>query len=146
MAKRGRKSQAEAEQPFAVIEGTFVRRPEPPHDLTEDEAVIWRGVVAGEPAEWFTTEATRGLLKNYCRHQATADKLTAVINIFEVSWLKSADGVKRFNDLARMRDRQVHAAVSLATKLRLTNQARFSAAAASTATRKTAPGLKPWEA
>jgi hypothetical protein len=102
--------------------------------------------VAGEPAERFSTAGTRGLLKNYCRHQATADKLTAVINIFEVGWLKSADGVKRFNDLARMRDREVHATVALATKLRLTNQARFSAAAASTATRNAPKGLKPWEA
>jgi hypothetical protein len=144
MGKRGRKSQEE--QQFALIEGVFGQHPESPADLTEDEAVIWRAVVAGEPAEWFTTAATRGLLKNYCRHQGTADKLTAVINLFEVGWLKSADGVRRFNDLTRMRDREVHATVSLATKLRLTNQARFSAAAASTATRNAHRGLKPWEA
>lgn len=102
--------------------------------------------MAGEPAAWFSTEATRTLLRNFCRHQATTDKVTAVINLFEASWLKTGDGVKRFNDLIKIRDREARAAAALATKLRLANQARFSAAAASTATRNAATGLKPWEA
>jgi hypothetical protein len=103
-------------------------------------------VVTGEPAAFFATEATRALLRNFCRHQATADKVSIVINLFEAGWLKSADGVKRFSDLIKVRDREARAATALATKLRLTNQARFSAAAASTATMNAPKGLKPWEA
>ena len=101
MRQRGRRSVAD----LAVIRGEFGKRPEPPSDLAAAEATIWKAVVSSEPLDFFATAATRDMLKAYCRHLATADRLTEVINLFETDWLKCADGVQRFDQLARMRDR-----------------------------------------
>ena len=143
MAKRGRASAASLEA--AVISGGFGQRPEPPADLTEDEAVIWRETTASEAADFFNTAALRGLLTDYCRHRAAADKITQVINQFQAEWLKSAEGAKRYAGLLKMRDLEARGAADKATKLRLTNQARYTPQAASTASRNANKGPRPWE-
>ena len=139
MRQRGRRSAAD----LAVIRGEFGKRPEPPPDLAAAEATIWKAVVSSEPADFFATAATRDMLKAYCRHVATADRLTAVINEFETGWLKRADGVERFDDLTRMRDREARAALMTAVRLRLTNQSRYTAGRAGTAAAHVGP--RPWE-
>jgi len=40
-----------------------------------------------EPADVFGGEVARSLLVAYCRHQATADTLSALLNQFEPAWL-----------------------------------------------------------
>jgi hypothetical protein len=143
MATRGRKSSASAE--ISVVAGNFGQRPEPPEELAEDEAAIWRATVASEPADFFNTAALRGMLSDYCRHRASADKVSEVINIFQSEWLKNADGAKRYHGLLKMRDMETRAAADKATKLRMTNQSRYTPQAASTASRHAAKGVKPWE-
>jgi hypothetical protein len=143
MQKRGRQSAASVEA--SVIVGNFGTRPEPPTELTVDEAAIWKETTASEAANFFGTAALRGLLKDYCRHRAAADKITEIINLFQTDWLKSADGAKRYSTLLKMRDLEARGAADKATKLRLTNQARYTPQAASTASRNAAKGLKPWE-
>jgi hypothetical protein len=143
MQKRGRKSAASVET--NVIHGAFGQRAQPPADLTEAEAAIWREIVASEAIEFFNTAALRGLLKDYCRHRAASDKITEVINLFQVDWLKSKDGVKRYSDLLKMRDLETKGAADKATKLRLTNQARYTPQAASTASKAAPRGKMPWE-
>ena len=142
--KRGRKSGASLET-ASVIPGGFGQRPEPPQELTEDEAEIWRETTASEAADFFCTAALRGLLKDYCRHRSAADKITQVINQFQAEWLKSGEGAKRYAGLLKMRDLEARGAADKATKLRLTNQARYTPQAASTAARNAAKGPKPWE-
>ncbi len=143
MAPRGRKSAAASE--VSVVAGNFGRRPEPPPELSDDEASIWRETVASEAADFFGTAALRSMLADYCRHTASADKVSTVINVFQPDWLKNADGAKRYHALLRMRDLETRAAADKATKLRLTNQSRYTPQAASTASRNAAKGLKPWE-
>ena len=143
MAPRGRKSAASAE--VSVVTGNFGKRPEPPVELSEDEAVIWRATVSSEAADFFGTAALRGMLSDYCRHRASADKVSEVINVFQAEWLKNADGAKRYHGLLKMRDLETRAAADKATKLRLTNQSRYTPQAASTASRSAAKGMKPWE-
>lgn len=143
MQKRGRKSAASLEA--NVIPGNFGQRPEPPEDLTAEEASVWRETAASEPLDFFNTSALRNLLKDYCRHRAAADKITEVINIFQTEWLKSETGSKRYSQLLKMRDLEARGAADKATKLRLTNQARYTPQAASTASRNAAKGFKPWE-
>jgi hypothetical protein len=126
--KRGRKSTAE----LAVVQGSFGNRPEPPSELNEDEAAAWREVVGSEPADFFSTAALRGLLVDYCRHRGTAEMLNGLIASFK-------------QELLKMRESETRAAASMATKLRLTNQSRYTPQAASTASRGTAKGFKPWE-
>jgi hypothetical protein len=141
MATRGRKSAASVE----VVAGGFGKRPEPPADLTDDEAAIWRDTVSSEAADFFATAALRAMLADYCRHRASAEKVSVVINVFQADWLKNADGAKRYHGLLKMRDLETRAAADKATKLRLTNQSRYTPQAASTAARGAAKGLKPWE-
>jgi hypothetical protein len=141
--KRGRASAASLEN--VVIEGAFGKRPESPEDLTNEEAEIWRDTVSSEPAEFFSTAALRAMLKDYCRHRAASEKISEVIGIFQVDWLKNAEGAKRYHGLLKMRDLETRAAADKATKLRLTNQSRYTPQAASTASKGAAKGFKPWE-
>jgi hypothetical protein len=128
-----------------VIVGGFGQRQEPPEDLLDAEATIWRETVASEPTDFFNTAALRALLTDYCRHRAAADKVTQIINMFETDWLKNSEGAKRYHGLLRMRDMESRGAADKATKLRLTNQARYTPQAASTASRGTLKSKKPWE-
>jgi hypothetical protein len=143
MQKRGRKSAASLET--TVIEGFFGQRVPPPEGMTEAEAAIWQEIVASEATEFFNTAALRALLKDYCRHRAAADKITEVINLFQTDWLKNNEGSKRYASLLRMRDIEARGAADKATKLRLTNQARYTPQAASTASKAAPRGKMPWE-
>lgn len=141
MRQRGRK------RPGAVvIEGGFARRPEPPEDLTERQAAIWRDVTSSEALEFFATGATRGLLADYCRRREAAEGISQIINSFRLEWLKTGEGVLRYKQLLQMRDLEIRGATSLATKLRLSNQSRYTTLrAATTARAELAKVAKPWE-
>lgn len=142
MAKRGRKSEADLS---VVVTANFGNRPEPPEDLTTDQADIWRETVASEAAGFFGTAALRSMLADYCRHRASAKTVSDIIDTFKPEWLKAAEGAKRYHGLLRMREMETRAAASLATKLRLTNQSRYTPQAAATASKNAPRGFKPWE-
>ena len=57
------------------------RRPDPPDDLTPDQAAIWTQVTSSLPRSWFPPE-THALLANYCRHVANANSLAKQIDKF----------------------------------------------------------------
>jgi len=140
---RGRKSTAAQ---AVVIEGGFGSRVEPPADLSPAASEIWRRTVASEAPDFFRTAALQSMLADYCRHCETADVLTSQIDAFEAGWLATDDGLKRYDLLAKMRERESRAAADKATKLRLTNQARYTPRAAEFAARKEGVARKPWEA
>lgn len=142
MRSRGRKSAAEQS---VVIPGNFGKRPAPPAELTPRQQEIWRATAASEEPKFFDSEALRSLLTDYCRHRDAAEKVSGVIDTFEAEWLKSAEGAKRYHALLRMRDLETRAAAGIATKLRLTNQARYTPQAAATAARNAGKGPAPWE-
>lgn len=143
MAKRGRRSAADT---AVVIRGTFGQRPEPPPELTERQAEIWRETAASEHSDFFSTAALRGLLVDYCCHREAAENISRVINTFKAEWLKSDEGARRYHSLLKMRDLETRGAAGIATKLRLTNQARYTALSAATAAKSAAKGVRPWEA
>lgn len=143
MATRGRKSAAALSA--VVVEGKFGQRPDAPAELTAEQAAIWRETVASEAAEFFATAALRSMLADYCRHRASAAVVSEIIDTFKPDWLKAAEGAKRYYGLLKMREAETRAAASLATKLRLTNQSRYTPQAAATAIKHAARGLKPWE-
>lgn len=142
MGARGRKSAAES---AVVIRGAFGTRPEPPEGLTDRQAEIWRETVSSEHAEFFNTAALRALLADYCCHRESAESVSQIINSFQAEWLKNLEGAKRYHGLLKMRDLETRAAAQIATKLRLTNQARYTPQAAATAVKHAARGLMPWE-
>lgn len=141
--KQGRKSAAELG--VTVIGGGLPDRPKAPGDLTSAQMDIWNEVVRTEPAGFFNTDALKSLLADYCRRRDTNVLLSSQINAFEPEWLKDDDGAKRFDALLRMRDRESNAETRLATKLRLTNQARYTPQAAATSGRNKPRVAKPWE-
>jgi hypothetical protein len=143
MGARGRRS---AGSSAVVIPGNFGQRAEPPEDLTPEEAVIWRGTVSSEPAEFFNTAALRAMLKDYCCHRAEADRITSIVRQFKTDWLKSSEGMKRYQVLLKARDLECRGAAAMARALRLTNQSRFRSDTAGTAAKHAAKGrTMPWD-
>jgi hypothetical protein len=65
---RGRTSAAE----LAVVPISALQRPEPPEELSPEEAEAWRQTVDGMRADWFGVE-THPLLRCYCTQAATAE-------------------------------------------------------------------------
>jgi hypothetical protein len=134
---------------MSVIEGDFAGRipgiPEPPEDLTEAQGEIWRAVIATEPPGYFDTAARQAMLADYCTRREAANTLSLVIAGFKSEWLRSEGGSKRYQRLAKMRDLEMRAVSALATKLRLTNQARLSPKVAGTRARNFSPQTKPWD-
>lgn len=120
MAVRGRKSAASvAYAPTPLISDK--RLPAPLH-LTDAERDIWLSVVNDQPANAFTiTHAP--LLEIYCRHVIQSRIIADEILNFDRAWLASDDGLKRYDRLLAMAEREGRAASSLATRLRITRQA-----------------------
>lgn len=132
--------------PLTVVQGAFaIGRPPPPVQLTDRQAQIWRDVVETEAVDLFGTAATKNLLADYCRARETAETYSALIEAFDPEWLKTEPGLDRFRAICRGRDVETRAAVTLAMKLRLTNQSRYVKHAADLTNRK-ASGQRPWEA
>jgi hypothetical protein len=111
VAKRGRKTAGELEKVESIP-----ARPEPPSDLTEFEKEVWRKAASGLPADWFGDE-TLDLLRLYCRHMLMFEELTDEVN---ANWdeLPPSEKVR----LLKQREVETRAALSVATKLRITKQ------------------------
>ena len=120
MATRGRKSVSALSIPKAVI--VFDKRLEAPVHLTDAEREIWLSVVNDQPANSFTVTHAP-LLELYCRHIINARLLADEILNFDRAWIASDEGLKRYDRLLSMAERESRAASSLATRLRITRQA-----------------------
>ena len=140
MADRGRKSSAA----LSVVIGSIDGRPKPPSDLTKFQREVWERTVANETSSFFNTAALQQLLKEYCRHVESAHKLAAMIEVVEQATSFDDEAIKAYDKLLGMRDRETKAIGDKATKLRLTNQARYTPQAAATASKKV-QDRKPWQ-
>lgn len=135
MAKRGRQSAAE----LAVVQNVteIVPRPVAPDDLTDEQAAEWDAIVARLPADWFPRE-THGLLKQYCRHAVEARRIAQLVD--QLCAGEDFD-VMAYDKLLQMQEREGRAMSSLATRMRLTQQATFDKER-----KKGKPvARKPWE-
>lgn len=143
MAARGRKSAAS----LSVIHGSLDQRPVAPAELTTAEAEVWDRTVTHEAADVFGTAALQQMLKDYCRHVVAAERLGKVIE-GHMAQPGSEDGIslRELDCLLKMRDRETKAIADKATKLRLTNQSRYTPKAAATAAKNAGQARKPWQA
>lgn len=118
--KRGRKSGASLEvvKPGGIA---AIERPDPPKELTGEQAHEWRSVVDSLPADWFPREI-HALLIAFCRHVIAGRRIAAII---ETLLADDGDWLNTYDQLLRMQERESRAMTSLATKLRMTNQARM---------------------
>lgn len=89
--------------------------PEPPAELTKQQAAVWREIVASRPPQFFDG-ACHALLVAYCRHVVTGDVLAAAINETDPSDLR------RYGRLLMMAARESAMASRLSAKLRLAPQ------------------------
>ena len=136
MGSRGKKSVAE----LAVV-ALAQRRPEPPAELTKDEAEIWRAVVGTKPGDWFAADSFP-LLVAYCRAIAVSNGLAGAISTFDDEGLTNAQALARYDKLLQMQDRQQRLIASLATRMRLSQQSRYDRKKAGASA---PPGPPPWQ-
>ncbi|MBS7696259.1 MULTISPECIES: hypothetical protein [unclassified Chelatococcus] len=136
MAKRGRVPAASlAVASIPTIE--TIERPDAPYDLTDEQADEWWAVVNRMPVDWFPRE-THGMLAQYCRHVVRARRLAQLLNKLETS--EDID-VKEYRDLLRSEEEQSRAISSLATRMRISQQATVRAEQA----RKPTTMKPPWQ-
>lgn len=118
MKQRGRKSTASL---TVVQEVVALERPEAPGDLTTEQAEEWVCVTDGLPAEWFSS-VTHGLLTQYCRHVVAARKVSQLIANVEAG---KELIIEDYDRLLKMQEREGRALSSLATRMRITQQATY---------------------
>lgn len=120
MAKRGRPSAAALEIQSKVASIEIVERPDAPYDLTDEQSAEWWAIVNRMPADWFTRE-TQPILAQYCRHIVTARRIASTIETALAD--PEPISIKDLDRLYKMQDREGRAISSLATKMRITQQA-----------------------
>lgn len=103
---------------------------------------MWRAIVASKAHDWFGPDSAQ-LLEAFVRAVVSHRQISARVAEFAAVPSASED-LATFDRLVRMQQRQAGVMASLATKLRLTQQSRYTPQAAATATKKTR-GARPWE-
>ena len=118
------------------------KRPTPPPDMNEAMKVVWNTIVNSLEHDWFTKE-TEGLLVQYCRHTVASDKISELI----VKYEKKKRGFKfeDYDRLLKMQERESRTIASLATRMRLTQQAKYTAQSAATRSKNRDTGTNPWD-
>ena len=113
-----------------------IERPDAPDELTTEQAEEWQSVVGRMPADWFPGE-THGLLVQYCRHRAAARHIAQLIDAAEEAESLDVEGLDR---LYKMQEREGRALSSLATRMRITQQATYDKSR-----KKPTQVKKPWD-
>ena len=90
---------------LSVLPPPRTRRPEPPDELSEEEAVEWKAVVHRLPPEWFPKE-THQVLVAYCRHVVRGRMVARWIKSFRDEYLRMEGGVDRIDKLFAMGERE----------------------------------------
>ncbi len=106
----------------------------PPEGLDDLEASLWRAVVATKPVDWFQ-EDSAPLLTEYVRCKVMCDRLAEMLKVLDPETMKS---------LLDMRDKESRRLATLAVKLRLTQQSRYTPQSAQTAAKAPNAG-KVWQ-
>lgn len=119
MGTRGRKSTASLTVVASHVEA--LDRPDAPYDLTDEESDEWRAVVNRLPADWFPRE-TWPLLSQFCRHVVNARRVAQLIA--KTTSGKNLD-IGDYDKLLAMQEREGRAMSSLATRMRITQQATY---------------------
>lgn len=140
--KRGRRSAAEIEVVSPVIR--LGDRPEPPMSLNDRAVDEWRRVVNRMPSDWFTDE-TLSLLQAFCEHVAEGEALQLMIEKVRRKAMTDDECFARYRQLCTMKEAQTRAALSCATKMRMTQQSSYTDKASGTAKQSSAGGRKPWD-
>ena len=96
---------------------------EPPPELTESQTQIWRDVVASEGID-ASGSAMREAVRDFVVHRDSVVVLNAQVAAFDVAWMAFPDGLQRYDQLLKMRDREVRACAAAAARIRAASTAR----------------------
>lgn len=142
MAQPGRKSPENAVAVGLVTPVRQSRLPAPVH-LSVAEREVFMSVVEDQPAVAFMpTHSVH--LEMYAKHVVQSRVLADEIANFNREWLADIDGLKRYDKLLAMMEREDKAALAMARSLRLTRQSVDQQTVARQ--NNNAPkGRKPWE-
>lgn len=141
MAKRGRQSAASIVSRGVALPSE--NRLKAPLHLSDAEIGVWAELVNDQPASAFTATHSP-VIEMYCRHVVNARILADELLNFDRSWLADDEGLKRYDKLLAMNERESRAASSLATRLRITRQAIDQQTVARSLNNQTRE-KKPWE-
>lgn len=144
MAQRGRKSTAALQTVGLVAPVIQEQRIQPPATLGDAERHIWAEVVNDQPANSFTHTHVRQL-ESYCRHVTQGLLIAEELLNFDRSWLADPDGLRRYDTLLKMHERESRAASSIATRLRITRQATDHPETLARQLKNKKTARKPWE-
>ena len=137
MKQRGRKAALAIAESSGI---TSQERPDPPVDLTTEQRIEWILVINAVPAEWFQPE-THGLLAQYCKHVVAAKHVAELIQELEKG---DEINISEYDKLLKMQERESRVIMSLATKMRISQQATYSPE--KTKGNRTGGVNKPWKA
>ena len=144
MQQRGRASAAAMQIATLAKPIERTERQKPPHDLSDEETEVWAGVVDTEPAEWFSPSTTP-LLAQYCRHVIHARRIAALIEKastdLDPKTRQPTLSIFDYDRLLKMQDRESRAIASLATKMRISQQATTN----HRGNKRPKAARKPWE-
>jgi hypothetical protein len=140
MIKPGRKSHAQLQ--LATVTVLPVGPDAPPARLSASAAHIWTHIVSSQPPGWLTLP-TQGMLEAYCAAVEQRERIAAQLP--ECS-LKSSKQLQRYERLIALQCKQTMLCSSLATKLRLTPQSRYTPQRAATAQKNAPEFPPPWVA
>ena len=121
-----------------------VARQTPPVHISAAERSVWIELVNDQPADAFTPTHVP-LIELYCRHVVQARVLADELVNFDRSWMADDEGLKRYDRLLAMAERESRAASSLATRLRITRQAVEHPGTVGRAIAGQVKSRKPWE-
>lgn len=139
MKQSGRKSTAA----LAAVTALPLRMLAVPADLSVEEAQVWATVSATKPGDWWDA-GSLPLLAQYCRATVQAELVAGLVNAVGLAMLTDPDELSRYKELRKIQATLSGELSALATKMRLTQQARYNAKNADTGSRK-ATGRKPWQ-
>ncbi|MEJ7746068.1 MAG: hypothetical protein WKF61_04800 [Luteimonas sp.] len=137
MDGRGRQSAAS----LSVVASGLPQRLEPQQGLTPDQQAMWREIVATKPVDWFGADSAP-LLTEYVRAVDMGNRLAFAI---EAAMAGEAEEGVSLKDLLKMRDTEARRTLSLATKMRLAQQSRYTDKSAGTAANRAAKTGSPWQ-
>ena len=115
----------------------------PPKSLTARQKELWKVITLSKPASWFD-QSNAPLLSGYVKAIASHEFLGAQSDTIEATLADGAGNLKTLNRLHAMIERQARLIQTFATKLRLTQQSRYTAATAAVAAGK-ASGVRAWD-
>ena len=111
---------------------------QPPEGMTDEQAEVWRTVVGARSADFFSPDSAP-LLEEYCRVVVMCRLLA-----LQVEAAIAGGDSGELKAILDIRDKESRRMTSIATKLRLTNQSRYTPQAAAPAAMKGGGG-KVWQ-